>query len=55
MACGAMNDYYMGTTAENIAEKFKITKKDQDEFATLSQNKAENAQKMDILRMRYFQ
>ena len=41
----AMNDYHMGTTAENIAEKFKITKKDQDEFATLSQNKAENAQK----------
>ena len=41
----AMNDYHMGTTAENIAEKFKITKKDQDEFATLSQNKAENAQR----------
>jgi acetyl-CoA C-acetyltransferase len=35
----------MGTTAENIAEKFNISKKEQDEFATLSQNKAENAQK----------
>jgi acetyl-CoA C-acetyltransferase len=41
----AMNNYHMGTTAENIAEKFNISKKEQDEFATLSQNKAENAQK----------
>ncbi len=41
----AMNDYHMGTTAENISEKYKITKQDQDEFATLSQNKAEEAQK----------
>ena len=41
----AMNNYHMGTTAENIAEKYKITKKNQDEFATNSQNKAENAQK----------
>ncbi len=41
----AMNDYHMGTTAENIAKKFDISKKDQDEFATMSQNKAENAQK----------
>ena len=41
----AMNGYHMGTTAENIAKKFDISKKDQDEFATMSQNKAENAQK----------
>jgi len=41
----AMNDYHMGTTAENIAEKFKISKDEQDKFATESQNKAENAQK----------
>jgi len=41
----AMNDYHMGTTAENIAEKFNISKKDQDEFATSSQNKTEDAQK----------
>ena len=41
----AMNDYHMGTTAENIAEKYGISKQDQDEFATLSQNKAEEAQK----------
>ena len=41
----AMNDYHMGTTAENISEKYKISKQDQDEFATLSQNKTEEAQK----------
>ncbi len=41
----AMNNYHMGTTAENIAEKWKISKAEQDEFATKSQNKAELAQK----------
>ena len=41
----AMNDYHMGTTAENIAKKFGISKDEQDKFATDSQNKAENAQK----------
>ena len=41
----AMNNYHMGTTAENIAEKFNISKDEQDKFATNSQNKAENAQK----------
>jgi acetyl-CoA C-acetyltransferase len=41
----AMNDYHMGTTAENISEQYNISKQDQDEFATLSQNKAEEAQK----------
>ena len=41
----AMNNYHMGTTAENIADKFGISKNEQDEFATNSQNKAENAQK----------
>jgi len=40
----AMENYHMGVTAENIAEKFKITKNEQDQFATESQNKAENAQ-----------
>ena len=45
MGFGAMNDYHMGTTAENIAEKFNISKDDQDKFATLSQNKTEKAQK----------
>ena len=41
----AMNGYHMGTTAENISEKYNISKKEQDEFSTLSQNKAEEAQK----------
>lgn len=41
----AMNNYHMGATAENIAQKFDISKKEQDEYATLSQNKAEEAQK----------
>jgi acetyl-CoA C-acetyltransferase len=35
--------YHMGGTAENIAEKWQITKDEQDEFATASQNKAEAA------------
>jgi len=35
----------MGITAENIAEKFQITKKEQDEFALKSQNKALKSQK----------
>lgn len=41
----AMNDYHMGTTAENIAEKYELSKEDQDLFAVSSQNKTENAQK----------
>ena len=43
----AMNNYHMGTTAENIAKKFNISKDEQDKFATNSQNKAENAQNND--------
>ncbi|MGA8154943.1 MAG: acetyl-CoA C-acetyltransferase [Rhodoplanes sp.] len=39
------NKYHMGMTAENVAEKYQITKQMQDEFATASQNKAEAAQK----------
>jgi acetyl-CoA C-acetyltransferase len=39
------NKYHMGMTAENVAEKYQITKQMQDEFATGSQNKAEAAQK----------
>lgn len=37
------NDYHMGITAENIAEKFSISRDDQDEFAAQSQSKAEKA------------
>jgi acetyl-CoA C-acetyltransferase len=39
------NQYHMGVTAENIAEKFNISREEQDEFALASQNKAEAAQK----------
>jgi acetyl-CoA C-acetyltransferase len=39
------NQYHMGVTAENVAEKYQITREQQDKFATLSQNKAEAAQK----------
>ena len=40
----AFNGYHMGTTAENVAKQFQITRDQQDEFATKSQNKAEAAQ-----------
>ena len=39
------NQYHMGTTAENVARKFDISRAAQDEFAVASQNKAEAAQK----------
>jgi acetyl-CoA C-acetyltransferase len=41
----AFHGYHMGTTAENVAEKWQITRDEQDAFATASQNKAEAAQK----------
>ena len=41
----AFNQYHMGTTAENVAKKFEITRAEQDAFAQASQNKAEAAQK----------
>ena len=40
----AFNGYHMGTTAENVAKQFQITRDQQDEFAVKSQNKAEAAQ-----------
>ena len=39
----AFNNYHMGVTAENLAEKYQITREAQDEFAVASQNKAEAA------------
>jgi acetyl-CoA C-acetyltransferase len=36
-------EIHMGMTAENVAEKYHITRKDQDEFAALSQKKTEQA------------
>ena len=41
----AFNNYHMGVTAENVAEKFQITRKEQDIFAIKSQEKALAAQK----------
>ena len=41
----AFHGYHMGQTAENIANRWQITREDQDIFAVASQNKAEAAQK----------
>ena len=41
----AFHGYHMGVTAENIANRWQITREDQDRFAVGSQNKAEAAQK----------
>ncbi|MBU3031758.1 acetyl-CoA C-acetyltransferase [Paracoccus marinaquae] len=41
----AFNGYHMGQTAENVAQKWQISRDQQDEFAVASQNKAEAAQK----------
>jgi acetyl-CoA C-acetyltransferase len=39
------NQYHMGVTAENVARKYDVTRREQDEFAAASQQKAEAAQK----------
>ena len=41
----AFNGYHMGNTAENVAEKWQITREQQDQFAVASQNKASAAQR----------
>jgi acetyl-CoA C-acetyltransferase len=41
----AFNQYHMGITAENVAKKYEISRREQDEFAAASQQKAEAAQK----------
>jgi len=41
----AFNGYHMGTTAENVARQWQITREEQDQFAVASQNKAEAARK----------
>jgi acetyl-CoA C-acetyltransferase len=43
----AFNNYHMGITAENLAEKYNISREAQDAFAAASQNKAEAAIKED--------
>lgn len=44
------NDYHMGITAENIAEKYNISREDQDRFSEESENKVENAIKSGIFK-----
>ena len=44
----AFNNYHMGTTAENIAEKYNYSRDEQDQFAAKSQQKTESAQKSDF-------
>jgi len=39
------NDYHMGMTTENVAQRFQITREQQDELAALSQQRVEAAQK----------
>jgi acetyl-CoA C-acetyltransferase len=39
----SFNHYHMGVTAENVAEKFKISREEQDSFALNSQKKAQDA------------
>lgn len=41
----AFNNYHMGTTAENVARQWQISREEQDAFAVASQNKAEAARK----------
>ncbi|HKH96540.1 MAG TPA: acetyl-CoA C-acetyltransferase [Beijerinckiaceae bacterium] len=41
----AFQGYHMGTTAENVAQRWQLTRDEQDQFAVASQNKAEAAQK----------
>ena len=44
------NNYHMGITAENVAEKYNVTREEQDEFAAKSQNKAEAAIKAGVFK-----
>ncbi|AHB47605.1 acetyl-CoA acetyltransferase [Hyphomicrobium nitrativorans NL23] len=41
----AFNNYHMGTTAENVARQWQVSREEQDNFAAASQNKAEAARK----------
>jgi acetyl-CoA C-acetyltransferase len=43
----AFNNYHMGVTAENVAEIFKISREEQDNFALKSQNKTQSAKKQN--------
>ena len=48
----AFNGYHMGVTAENVAEKFQVTRDEQDRFAIKSQEKALQSQKEINLKKR---
>ena len=48
----AFNGYHMGVTAENVAAKWQITRKDQDNFALLSQQKQRQQKKKVNLKMK---
>ncbi|CAH3145854.1 unnamed protein product [Porites lobata] len=41
----AFHDYHMGITAENVAKQWKVSRHEQDQFAVMSQNRVERAQK----------
>ena len=52
----AFNGYHMGMTAENVASKWKISRKDQDDFALLSQSlKLKKHKKTEISKMKLYQ
>ncbi|HPF08916.1 MAG TPA: acetyl-CoA C-acyltransferase, partial [Candidatus Cloacimonadota bacterium] len=44
------NDYHMGMTAENLAEKYNLSREEQDAFSTASQNKTEAAQNKGVFK-----
>ena len=46
----AFNGYHMGITAENVAQKWQISRDQQDQFAAQSQDRAEKAQKNGIFK-----
>ena len=48
----AFNGYHMGITAENIANKWKITRQNQDDFALLSQTRPNKHKKMENLKVK---
>ncbi|PAA66818.1 hypothetical protein BOX15_Mlig022505g1, partial [Macrostomum lignano] len=46
----AFSSKHMGVTAENVARRYGVSRQDQDNFACLSQNKAEKAQRSDLFK-----
>ena len=50
----AFNDFHMGLTGELVAEKYKITREEQDQFAVDSHKKALHAMRSDISIRRFF-